>query len=524
VNATPIRVLLLEDNPGDARLLQVVLSEHAPGEFSVVVVTSLAEALARLGSEPFDAVLSDLNVTDSEGLATVRSITGAAHSLPVVVLTGSTDDERSREAIRQGAQDYLIKAEASGALVARTLRHAIERHRLEERMRLANESLESRVAERTAELQSLLAEANEGRRALLSIMEDVGREAAERQKGEDRFRRLVDRSPDVLYRYSVKRGSLFYSERVVEVLGHTREQLYADPFLVGESIHLEDRARVAEALRLLLETGANFDIEYRIKDAQGEWHWLHDRSIALVEENGEAVIEGLAGDITGSKRDQEARRGAEEQIKRYVEQLQTAFMHAVEVATNLSEMRDPYTAGHEKRVAELAVAIGAELGFDERRQEGLRVAGYLHDVGKISVPAEILSKPGRLSDVEMRLIRTHAQAGYDVLKDVDFPWPVALVALQHHERLDGTGYPFGLKGEAILLEARIVAVADVMEAMSSHRPYRAGQGIEKSLAEVERGAGGVYDAPAAAACLRLFREKGFVFSAPAGRLSEAAAR
>jgi HD-GYP domain-containing protein (c-di-GMP phosphodiesterase class II) len=182
-------------------------------------------------------------------------------------------------------------------------------------------------------------------------------------------------------------------------------------------------------------------------------------------------------------------------------------MSTVQVVTTLGEMRDPYTAGHQRRVAEIAVAIGAELGFDARRQEGLRVAGYLHDVGKIRIPSEILSKPGKLSPAEFQLVQGHAQASYDVLKDVEFPWPVAEVALQHHERIDGNGYPQGLKGEAILLEARIMAVADVVEAMSSHRPYRAGLGIEAALAEIERGRGSAYDADTADACLRLFRER-----------------
>ena len=176
-------------------------------------------------------------------------------------------------------------------------------------------------------------------------------------------------------------------------------------------------------------------------------------------------------------------------------------------------MRDPYSAGHERRVADIAVAIGAELGYDARRQEGLRVAGYLHDVGKITIPAEILSKPGKLTSIEYRLIKGHAQAGYDVLNAVEFPWPVAQVALQHHERMDGSGYPQGLRGEAILFEARVMAVADVVEAMSSHRPYRPGLGIEAALAEIERGRGTVYDADVADACLRLFREKQFLLPA-----------
>lgn len=189
--------------------------------------------------------------------------------------------------------------------------------------------------------------------------------------------------------------------------------------------------------------------------------------------------------------------------------LRDALMNTVRVAMILSELRDPYTAGHERRVAELSVAISAELGFDDKRQEGMRVAGYLHDVGKMVIPAEILSKPGKLSAIEFALIQAHAQTGFDVLRSVDFPWPIADVALQHHERMNGTGYPQGLKGNDILLEARILAVADVIEAMSSHRPYRAALGIDKALDEIERGRAIVYDADAVDAALKLFRNKGF---------------
>ena len=186
-----------------------------------------------------------------------------------------------------------------------------------------------------------------------------------------------------------------------------------------------------------------------------------------------------------------------------------ALMHTVDVIVNLGEMRDPYTAGHEKRVAEIAVAISAELGFDGSRQEGMRIAGCLHDIGKINIPAEILSKPGKLTDIEYSLVKGHAQAGYDVLAHVDFPWPMAEVVLQHHERLDGTGYPRGLKGEEIIIEARILAVADVVESMSSHRPYRAALGIDKALDEIKHGRGVAYDATVVDACLKLFNEKGY---------------
>ena len=175
----------------------------------------------------------------------------------------------------------------------------------------------------------------------------------------------------------------------------------------------------------------------------------------------------------------------------------------------MMDLRDPYTAGHEKRVGELSARIAAEMGLSENFQRGMRVAGGVHDVGKITVPAEMLNKPGKLSAIEFEMIKSHAEQGYEVLKNVDFPWPVAEVARQHHERIDGSGYPRGLKGEEIILEARIMAVADVVEAMSTHRPYRPALGVDAALAEIERGRGTAFDPVVAEACLRLFRETGY---------------
>lgn len=212
-------------------------------------------------------------------------------------------------------------------------------------------------------------------------------------------------------------------------------------------------------------------------------------------------------------RAQEQLRKSEEQVREYVGRLERAVLGAVGAVSQMMDIRDPYTAGHERRVGEISAALAAEMGLDADVQRGLRVAGAVHDVGKINVPAEFLAKPGNMSPQEFAIIQTHAQQGYEVLKDIDFPWPVAEIARQHHERIDGSGYPRGLKGDEILLEARILAVADVVEAMASHRPYREGLGIDAAIAEIERGRGTAYDANAADACMRLFREKGYTIPA-----------
>ncbi|MDP1594729.1 MAG: PAS domain S-box protein [Gallionella sp.] len=192
--------------------------------------------------------------------------------------------------------------------------------------------------------------------------------------------------------------------------------------------------------------------------------------------------------------------------------LRNALEDAIGAIAATLEQRDPYTAGHQRRVAELARAIGVEMGLTDQILEGIYFGGLIHDIGKISVPAEILGKPGKISEIEFGLIKTHAEAGYQIVKDVEFPWPVAQMVYQHHERLDGSGYPQGLVGEQIILEARIMAVSDIVEAMSANRPYRPGLGMEAALKEITRLRGTGLDPLAVDACLRVISEQGFVFS------------
>jgi putative nucleotidyltransferase with HDIG domain len=185
------------------------------------------------------------------------------------------------------------------------------------------------------------------------------------------------------------------------------------------------------------------------------------------------------------------------------------LIETIAAISAMVELRDPYTAGHQRNVAQIASAIAQEMKLPPARIEGLNLASIVHDVGKINIPAEILSRPGRLSSAEFDLIKQHPVSGYEILRGIDFPWPIAQVVRQHHERLDGSGYPDGLRGDEILMEARIMAVADVIEAMASHRPYRAGLGIDMALKEIEEKSGTAYDLAAAQAALRLFRENGF---------------
>ena len=211
-------------------------------------------------------------------------------------------------------------------------------------------------------------------------------------------------------------------------------------------------------------------------------------------------------DITANKR-------AEIDLQASLTSLRKALDGIIQAVALTVEKRDPYTAGHQRRVADLARAIASKMGLSKIQINGIRIAGSIHDLGKICVPSDILSKPGRLTEHEFGIIKEHPEVGYDILKSIEFPWPIAQTIVQHHERLDGSGYPAGLTGNHIIVEARIVAVSDVVEAMSSHRPYRPALGIEMALDEIQKGRGTAYDPDAVDACISLFKTEHFQFRA-----------
>ena len=227
------------------------------------------------------------------------------------------------------------------------------------------------------------------------------------------------------------------------------------------------------------------------------------RADTIKDESGKIIgLIGLHTDIT-------ERKLAEMELRQTLESLRKAVNTTIQVMVSTIEMRDPYTSGHQTRSAHLACAIATEMGLPQEKIDGIQMAGSIHDIGKLSIPAEILSKPTKLTNIEFSLIKEHAQKGYEMLNDVESPWLLAQIVYQHHERMDGSGYPRNLKGEEICMEARILAVADVVEAMASHRPYRSALGIDAALNEIEKNRGTFYDNTVVDACLKLFREKGF---------------
>jgi HD-GYP domain-containing protein (c-di-GMP phosphodiesterase class II) len=243
--------------------------------------------------------------------------------------------------------------------------------------------------------------------------------------------------------------------------------------------------------------------------------WQAERQLLDLHADLEGLVEKRTAELVQSnkllKNEIENRRQIQEKLEQSFQNLKKVMDATIQAIAMTVEKRDPYTSGHQMRVAALTRAISQDLEFTEDQVEGAYVAASIHDIGKISLPAEILSKPIQLTEIEMSLIQAHAQAGFDILKGIDFPWPIAEIIIQHHERMDGSGYPRGLAGDDILMEARVIGVADVVETMASHRPYRPSMGIDKALAEITQNSGTLYDPDVVAACLKIFRDGSFAF-------------
>ena len=317
------------------------------------------------------------------------------------------------------------------------------------------------------------------------------------QESEDRYRDLVESSQDLMCTHDLQGQILWVNEEPARNLGYSRNDILK--MNVRDLLVPERKGEFDEFLTAVRSQGMAKGL-MMLQTAKGEKRIWEYHNTLRTEGVDEPIVRSISRDVT-------ERIQAERETRETVKKLRKAMGGIIQAMALTVEIRDPYTAGHQHRVSDLARAIAQEMGLPEDQVDGLRMAGIVHDLGKIGVPAEILSKPTKLSDLEMGLLKIHPQISYDILKDIDFPWPVAQIVFQHHERIDGSGYPLGLFGEGICLEARILAVADVVEAIASHRPYRPAQGIDKALEEISVNKGILFDPEVVEACLILFNEK-----------------
>jgi PAS domain S-box-containing protein/putative nucleotidyltransferase with HDIG domain len=320
-------------------------------------------------------------------------------------------------------------------------------------------------------------------------------------ESEERYRAIFEQAADSIVLIDTETGALVeFNNRAHENLGYTREDF--DKLKISDVETIESAEEVAKHIEKIVKKGTDiFETKQRTKNGEIRDIQISSKAISI---QGRDFLHSIWRDIT-------ERKQAEEALQHSYDQLQETFISAINALASTVEMKDQYTAGHQPRVTQLACAIAEEMGLSKNQIEGIRMAGLIHDIGKIVVPAEILNKPGPLTEVQYEMIKMHPQAGHDILKRIAFPWPVAQIVQQHHEMMDGSGYPQGLAGEDILPEARVMAVANVVEAMTAHRPYRPAYDIEEALAEISHNRGAKYDSAVVDACLRLFTERGFVF-------------
>lgn len=454
-------ILIAEDDIVSRKALSTMLQKQG---HEVVEAHDGVQAWQQLhGLETPGLLILDIMMPNMDGLELCKKIRSSDNfnSAYIILLTAKTSKEDIVQGLESGANDYITKPCDFDELKARL-----------------------NVGQRMLEMQSeLLNELNEHRRTEKRL-----------RVSEERYKKLINSSPDAVALLNEEGRFLTVNPSMAQRYNLTQKQLE------GKTLHqvmpYEFAEKQAEKSKEAMEKR---EIVYYEIEKQG-WYF-QNYYIPVSTFDNQKTYQIISRDFTEVKQTQN-------KLEKTLDKLNKAVQATVRALSLTLEQRDAFTAGHQERVARLACIIARELELEEERIQGLYFAGLVHDIGKISVPSEILSKPTRLSDIEFSLIKQHPQVGFEILKDIEFPWPIADVVLQHHERIDGSGYPNGLSGNQILKKAKILAVADVVEAMTSHRPYRPGLGLNAALEEVEKNRGTLYDQDTVEVCLKLFREKG----------------
>ena len=494
---TKYRILAVDDDQAILDLYQQILNsdskkEGSDSNFEVDCCSQGKEAVeaVRLSLEfkkSYAVIFLDLNMPPGpDGEWTAEQIQKLDPYTNIVLVSGFVRTSPAKLAQHSNLPDKLLYLQKPfhRQEILQFATALSEKWQAELKLRNLHQQMEGLVEERT--------------KALLHTNQQLLKEVEQRQdtekalhKSEINFRNMI---------YSNADGILILDENsIVKFMNPAAESIFGTKatHFVGQTFeHLIIPEKPTE-LDITIGDGKSMIVEMRVMET--EWE-------------GQNVYVASLRDITDRKRMQQRLQVSLDNLREVMDGTIRAMALAVEI-------RDPYTSGHQHRVAELAQAIAEEIGLPDNDIEGVYMAASIHDIGKISLPAEILSKPVKLTDIERKMIQAHSKVGYNILKGIDFPWPIAQIVLQHHERMNGSGYPHGLGGNEVLIESRIVGTADVVETMASHRPYRPAMGLDKALAEVSGNMGRLYDENVVNACLKLFNEKGFQFSEPESVLS-----
>jgi PAS domain S-box-containing protein len=474
-----IQILHLEDNFADRELVKALLESEGVN-CQITAVETKEEFVHNLGAGRWDLILSDHSLPMFDGMQALKFAKDACPRTPFIFVTGAMGEEAAIESLKNGATDYILKARM--ARLCPSVRRALA------------ESAEKQGREK-AEID------------LIKSQEQL-------RESEEKLRAIFEQAAVGMVQVSFEGNILRCNPRFANSLGYLQEELTG--MNIQQITAPEDLAESLSIIRQVKEgciASGFLEKRYVHKDGRITWGRI-TLSRQLDTEGRPVCFIAILEDINDRKvserqlfESQEALLRTETARRQFEENLSVSLEETILVVAGTIEQRDPFTAGHQRRVADLCGCIAESMGLSTDRTHGLQLAANIHDLGKIGIPTELLARPGRLRTAEFGLIKEHAEMGYEIIKKVHFPWPIADMVHQHHERSDGSGYPQGLLGEAILLESKILAVADVVEAMSSDRPYRQSLGIAKALDEILACRGKQFDSQVVDACVSLFREE-----------------
>jgi PAS domain S-box-containing protein len=476
-----MRILVVDDEPVGRAYLAAVFEHRGD---TVAGAADGVAALEEIARDRPDVVISDVLMPGMDGYRLCRAIREDPEiaDLPFVFYTATYTEPRDEQLAGDlGADLFAVKPKGPDE-ITRIVDQAV--------------ALRAQGATPTSPTDDSAEEYDE---VILRKLEQTVTKLEIANHDLARYQLMFQQSPDPIFFLTRDMTVLEANPAAAARYGYSQELLTGLDFhalrgpdvevRADEMLYQAERRPVVYESEGISSNGTTFPVEVRV------------RAVSL---GGESVLVAITRDLTDQKRQ-------EDELRSMIDELERLAYSTVDAFGKVVEQRDPYTGGHQERVADLAANVGERLGLSAARCRSLRMAGLVHDVGKIGVPTEILNKPGRLSRLEFELVKTHAQLSYDILSQIKFPWPIAEMALQHHERVNGSGYPQGLSGDEIMLEARILAVADVIEAMTFHRPYKTVLGLDRAIQEIIDNAGVLYDADVADAVVKLFTEDGYVF-------------